>query len=330
MEFGPRALGNRSILADPRRSDMQGKLNLKIKFRESFRPFAPAVMEERANDCFDLTEPSPYMLLVAPVQETLRVNGESEPASGILARLNQRRSALPAVTHVDYSARVQTVSAATNPLFYNLLEAFERRTGCPVLVNTSFNVRGEPPVCTPEDAYRCFLRTDMDYLILGDFLIEKTAIAGEASRSGGLEPAAEKDGDFKSPFLEPESRPALRRFGLTTGIAFLLLSAFVNFRHRGAGRPLASLAVLLVLFATVAPRLLRFIHRPWMRVADFLGAISSRILLTIVFFLVVTPIGSLQRLCGKRPLDFDFKNGEASYWRPRSGSAAPAEYENQF
>ncbi|MEY2502640.1 MAG: carbamoyltransferase [Verrucomicrobiota bacterium] len=330
MEFGPRALGNRSILADPRRSDMQGKLNLKIKFRESFRPFAPAVMEERANDCFDLTEPSPYMLLVAPVQETLRVNGESELASAILARLNQRRSALPAVTHVDYSARVQTVSAATNPRFYNLLEAFERRTGCPVLVNTSFNVRGEPPVCTPEDAYRCFLRTDMDYLVLGDFLIEKTAIAGEASRSGGLEPSAEKDGDFKSPFLEPESRPALRRFGLTIGVAFLLLSAFVNFRHRGAGRPLASLAVLLVLFATVAPRLLRFVHRPWMRVADFLGAISSRILLTIVFFLVITPIGWLQRLCGKRPLDFDFKNGEASYWHRRSGSAAPVEYENQF
>jgi carbamoyltransferase len=320
MEFGPRALGNRSILADPRRSDMQEKLNLKIKFRESFRPFAPAVMEERANDCFDLTEPSPYMLLVAPVQETLRTNGQSELASGFLARLKLRRSALPAVTHVDHSARVQTVSAATNSRFYNLLHAFERRTGCPVLVNTSFNVRGEPPVCTPEDAYRCFQRTDMDYLVLGNLLIDKAAPGAQVSQS--VREARPK---------QPEPSPSvLRRFGLTTGIAFLLLSAFINFRHRGAGRPLASLAVLLVLCATVVPRLLRFIHRPWMRVADFLGAISSRILLTIVFFLVVTPIGWLQRLCGTRPLDFSFKNGQASYWRPRSACAAPAEYENQF
>ncbi|HEV2804028.1 MAG TPA: carbamoyltransferase, partial [Chthoniobacterales bacterium] len=185
MEFGPRALGNRSILADPRRSDMQEKLNLKIKFRESFRPFAPAVMEERANDCFDLTEPSPYMLLVAPLQEALRADEESEPVSGILARLKQRRSALPAITHVDYSARVQTVSAATNSRFYHLLEAFERRTGCPVLVNTSFNVRGEPPVCTPDDAYRCFLATNMDYLVLGNFLLDKAAICREDPRSGG-------------------------------------------------------------------------------------------------------------------------------------------------
>src|SRR5205814_5141674 len=159
--------------------------NLKIKFRESFRPFAPAVLEERVNDCFDLSEPSPYMLLVAPVRDALRVNGQFERSSG-LARLRQRRSTLPAVTHVDYSARVQTVSAATNPRFYELLDAFAQRTGCPVLVNTSFNVRGEPPVCTPEEAYRCFMATDMDYLVLGNFLLDKaqqdsaSSVKGEA------------------------------------------------------------------------------------------------------------------------------------------------------
>src|SRR5205814_5135376 len=182
MAFASRALGNRSILGAPRRSEMQEKLNLKIKFRESFRPFAPAIMEDRVSDCFDLTEASPYMLLVAPVQEALRMNSATEPPSGILGKLKQRRSALPAITHVDYSARIQTVSAATNPRFYDLLAAFERRTGCPVLVNTSFNVRGEPPARTPEDAYRCFLRTDMDYLVLGNFLIDKATIGREATR----------------------------------------------------------------------------------------------------------------------------------------------------
>jgi carbamoyltransferase len=190
MEFGPRALGNRSILGDPRRSDMQEKLNLKIKFRESFRPFAPSILEERANDCFDLNEPSPYMLLVAPVKEELRTNTHLDDAAHFRARLKARRSTLPAVTHVDYSARVQTVSAATNQRFYELLTAFEQRTGCPVLVNTSFNVRGEPPVCTPEDAYRCFLKTEMDYLVLGNCLLDKAKIVQDASRSGDFPIAA--------------------------------------------------------------------------------------------------------------------------------------------
>jgi carbamoyltransferase len=184
MEFGPRALGNRSILGDPRRSEMQQKLNLKIKFRESFRPFAPSVIEERVSDCFELNEASPYMLLVAQVNETLRVSqdipsevegshGATGDTDNFLTRLKTRRSTLPAVTHVDYSARVQTVAMADNPRFHSLLGEFEKRTGCPVLVNTSFNVRGEPPVCTPEDAFRCFMRTEMDYLVLGNFLLDK-------------------------------------------------------------------------------------------------------------------------------------------------------------
>ncbi|HEV2843030.1 MAG TPA: carbamoyltransferase [Chthoniobacterales bacterium] len=175
MEFGPRALGNRSILGDARSPEMQETLNLKIKFRESFRPFAPSVLHERVGDCFELNQATPYMLLVAPVKESLRLNGRAEAAGGdFLARLKVPRSTLPAITHVDYSARIQTVAVEDNPRFHRLLSQFEKNTNCPVLVNTSFNVRGEPPVCTPEDAFRCFMRTEMDYLVLGNFLLDKT------------------------------------------------------------------------------------------------------------------------------------------------------------
>jgi len=173
MEFGPRALGNRSILGDPRSPAMQSVMNLKVKFRESFRPFAPVVRRERVADYFELDADSPYMLLVAPVREALR---RPFPAGATgLARLKELRSTIPAVTHVDYSARIQTVTAAQNPLLDALLERWEKATGCAVLVNTSFNVRGEPIVGTPDDAYRCFVNTEMDYLALGSFLLERTA-----------------------------------------------------------------------------------------------------------------------------------------------------------
>ncbi|MEO7724870.1 MAG: carbamoyltransferase C-terminal domain-containing protein, partial [Chthoniobacterales bacterium] len=176
MEFGPRALGNRSILADPRNGKMQETLNLKIKFRESFRPFAPSVLRERVSDYFELEEASPYMLLVAAVKSNLRQDGTAKvEGADFIERLNAPRSTIPAVTHVDYSARVQTVSTDENPRFHQLLSEFEKQTGCAVLVNTSFNVRGEPPVCTPEDAYRCFMRTGMDHLVLGNFLVAKAA-----------------------------------------------------------------------------------------------------------------------------------------------------------
>ena len=194
MEFGPRALGNRSILGDPRSAKMQSVMNLKVKFRESFRPFAPAVRRERVADYFELDADSPYMLLVAPVKESLRcetkkcppderpsspqpsppaVGGEGVRHHDLITRVNEVRSSLPAVTHVDYSARVQTVTREANPKFYKLLERFEGATGCAVLVNTSFNVRGEPIVCSPDDAYRCFINTEMDYLAVGSFLLER-------------------------------------------------------------------------------------------------------------------------------------------------------------
>jgi carbamoyltransferase len=151
MEFGPRALGSRSILGDARSPKMQSHMNLTIKFRESFRPFAPVVRNERVNDYFELDRESPYMLLVAPV----------------------RKSGLPAVTHVDNSARIQTLKREDNPRFYALMEAFEKLTGCPIMINTSFNVRGEPIVCTPDDAYRCLVNTEMDYLVMGNFVLDR-------------------------------------------------------------------------------------------------------------------------------------------------------------
>jgi carbamoyltransferase len=174
MEFGPRALGGRSILGDPRSQRMQAMMNLKIKFRESFRPFAPVVLRERVSQYFEMDCDSPYMLLVAPVQQALRIpmTPEQERLFGI-DKLNVPRSVIPAVTHIDYSARVQTVSREQHPLYYDLLAAFESLTGCPVLVNTSFNVRGEPIVCRPEEAYNCFMRTEMDYLVMGSFALDK-------------------------------------------------------------------------------------------------------------------------------------------------------------
>lgn len=174
MEFGPRALGGRSILGDPRNSTMQSVMNLKIKYRESFRPFAPAVLRERVSEYFELDADSPYMLIVAPVVERRRISQtrSSENLWGI-ELLNQARSDIPAVTHLDYSARVQTVHEETNPRYYRLLETFEKQTGCSVLINTSFNVRGEPIVCSPEDAYRCFMRTEMDLLVLENCVLYK-------------------------------------------------------------------------------------------------------------------------------------------------------------
>ncbi|NQV21075.1 MAG: hypothetical protein HQ511_06640, partial [Rhodospirillales bacterium] len=175
MEFGPRALGGRSILGDPRSATMQKTLNLKVKYRESFRPFAPSVLREDVSDWFELSTNSPYMLLVADVVENRRRQmTDQEQALFGIDKLNVARSDIPAVTHVDYSARVQTVHKDTNPRYHALITAFKELTGCPVLVNTSFNVRGEPIVCTPEDSFRCFMGTEMDWLVIGNCILEKS------------------------------------------------------------------------------------------------------------------------------------------------------------
>jgi carbamoyltransferase len=194
MEFGPRSLGGRSIIGDARKTDMQSKMNLKIKYRESFRPFAPAVLAEDVSDYFKLDTESPYMLLVAPVKESLRTNVNSEEQlkennDDMLGVINQARSTIPAVTHVDFSARIQTVHADTNKRFYDLLTAFKALTGSGVLVNTSFNVRGEPIVCTPKDAYQCFMRTEIDILVLENFVLFKP-----------LQPKIENDENWKQQY----------------------------------------------------------------------------------------------------------------------------------
>ena len=177
MEFGPRALGSRSILGDPRNPRMQADMNIKIKFREGFRPFAPSVLRERVSDWFEMDRESPYMLMVAPVKTERQIPMTREQQESLwgIAKLNVLRSDIPAVTHIDYSARIQTVDQETNPDYHALISAFESLTGCGVVVNTSFNVRGEPIVCTPEDAYRCFMRTHIDYLLLGNYLLSKSA-----------------------------------------------------------------------------------------------------------------------------------------------------------
>jgi carbamoyltransferase len=174
MEFGPRALGGRSILGDPRSDKMQKNLNLKVKYRESFRPFAPSILKEDVAEWFDINVQSPYMLLVANINssKTIQMTDKEQNLFGI-DKLNVKRSEIPAVTHVDYSARVQTVDKNTNKIYYDLISKFKKKTGCPVLVNTSFNVRGEPIVNTPTDAFNCFMGTELDYLVIGSFILDK-------------------------------------------------------------------------------------------------------------------------------------------------------------
>ncbi|MBU2636730.1 MAG: hypothetical protein KJ963_06560, partial [Bacteroidetes bacterium] len=191
MEFGPRALGSRTIIGDARSPKMQSKMNLKIKFRESFRPFAPSVLSEKVSDYFEIDKPSPYMLLVADVKKEKQkpMNDEENNLFGI-DKLNVVRSDIPAVTHIDYSARIQTVHKETNPLYHQTISKFNEKYGCAVIVNTSFNVRGEPIVCTPDDAYKCFMRTDMDYLLMGSFLLNKVD-----------QKPLEKDEDWRKKFV---------------------------------------------------------------------------------------------------------------------------------
>jgi carbamoyltransferase len=186
MEFGPRALGARSILGDPRRGDTQTTMNLKIKYRESFRPFAPSVLEEKASEYFDTDRPSPYMLLVANVNKERCLVQSCKDGIPMMKRLHMKRSDIPAVTHLDYSARLQTVNKDDKPDYHEIISEFEKLTGCAVIVNTSFNVRGEPIICTPEDAYRCFMRTEMDVLVIEDCILFK-----------GEQPPWEEKGDWR-------------------------------------------------------------------------------------------------------------------------------------
>jgi carbamoyltransferase len=189
MVFGPRALGARSIIGDARSEEMQSRMNLKIKYRESFRPFAPTVLADQVSGWFELDRESPYMLLVAPVKQDKKIDSPDLTKAQGFDKLKIKRSSIPAITHVDFSARVQTVKREDNPLYYDMVNAFYKKTGCPVIINTSFNVRGEPLVCSPEDAYRCFMRTEMDYLVMENFILDKRE-----------QPAQEKDAKWQEIF----------------------------------------------------------------------------------------------------------------------------------
>ena len=292
MEFGPRALGSRSILGDPRDTTMQSVLNLKIKFRESFRPFAPAVLEEHAADHFDLDASTPYMVVVSPVRsDRLTLPAPEDEPEGF-ARLRIPRSHLPAVTHVDGSARVQTLTADRHPELHRFTSAFHRRTGCPVLVNTSFNVKDEPIVADAADAYRCFMRTDMDALVVGPFLLRKE------DQPAWVEPEAVDPGH---PPLTPAEG---RKFAFTVGIAFLVLATVFLLLDRSAIaiRGAGALGGILIAAGALIPTRLGPVERAWMRLGLALSKITTPILLTASWLLIVTPIGLVTRLFGHRPL----------------------------
>ena len=306
MEFGPRALGSRSILGDPRDRGMQATINLKIKYRESFRPFAPAILEAHTHEWFAFDRASPYMLFVSHVREDKRLKADAN-ASG-LARLHQPRSPAPAVTHVDYSARLQTVGAQANPRFRRLLQAFHARTGCPILVNTSFNVRGEPIVESPLDALRCFMKTDMDVLALGNHLLLKhqqdAALAERVEQLWTRRQQQRLQGRHAD---EIDARPQpgqLRRFALVTGAAVALLFGLLFPWLAGKAPNTAWLigAGAWTLWGGLWPHSLRLPWRLWMQLGRQLGKITSPVMLSILYFGLFTPLGLLLRLLRKDPL----------------------------
>jgi carbamoyltransferase len=330
MEFGPRALGARSILGDPRSPNMQTQMNLKIKFRESFRPFAPSVLRERVSDFFEMDTDSPYMLLVAPVRKELcyEPSGGPEELPGI-EKLNARRSTIPAVTHVDLSARVQTVRREANPHYYDLIVAFERLTGCPMLVNTSLNVRGEPIACTPEQAYNCFMRTDMDCLVMEDYIIEKKEQGeGLLSADPAWQEGSVLTGRAKpSKVTDAESRKSV----LMVACALFVIAAWSLYRGRTpAVIVFGTLAGALALIGMMRPALARRFHLLWMTLAGALGHVNSRIMLLLVFYLIFVPYHLIMRAVGRDPLNRR-KAGRHSYWIKRETTReAKGQFERLF
>ncbi len=336
MEFGPRALGSRSILADPRSPEMQKKLNLKIKFRESFRPFAPSILEDSLKEYFQFDRPSPYMLFVAELNENkcCQMNQKEQQLFGI-DKLNVVRSDIPAVTHVDYSARLQTVNEKTNKKYHALLKEFEKQTGHPVLVNTSFNVRGEPIVCTPHDAYKCFMRTEMDYLVLGNYLLDKKeqpettpGISWKDNFAmGRLNPK-------KSPIMDTskfKDRRELRKFGIGLSIILTILGTIQLIRGISLFPIFYSTAGMVLASGLLFPVILKPLFILFSYIGFALGWVMTRIILSALFFLVLTPIGLFSRLVRKRYLQTDIGTNESSYWKKHREQTASKEYfEKQY
>jgi carbamoyltransferase len=318
MEFGPRALGSRSILGDARSPHMQSVMNLKVKFRESFRPLAPVVRRERATDYFDLDVESPYMLLVAPVKTELRL--PTVPGIQGFDLLKQARSTIPAVTHVDYSARIQTVERDGNPLLYDLLLRFERATGCAVLVNTSFNVRGEPIVCTPDDAYRCFVNTEMDYLVIGSFVLNRTT---QPSRH--IERRVMPHKWIKMRLKLKEDPKEWRKVALLSALGLAILSTVLCWWHiLPVAGWIAALSVLasVMLCAVLQPRWFRGYYRLSIRLGFYASQWIGYAVLAVLFLLVLTPLGWALRLTGKDLLQLKQPRNTVNYWHP-TGESSP-------
>jgi len=326
MEFGPRALGGRSILGDARSPKMQSQMNLKIKYRESFRPFAPSVLRERVSEIFELETDSPYMLLVAPVRSELRVamSDEEQKLFGI-EKLNLRRSTIPAVTHIDYSARIQTVKADESPAYHGLISAFESLTDCPVVVNTSFNVRGEPIVCTPRDAFRCFMKTEMDFLVMEDVLLDKRKQNGNS--------ALEKNEEQKpkeSVTAEVTNKQA-RNTALVVAGVFLLITAWDFYRERETVAIIfGSLATIFVLMGTLLPSAAKLFHVYWMKLAMFLGHINGIILLFLLFYLLFVPYNLISRIIGRDPLRRRGKNVKSNWTERKTTRQTKEGFERLF
>lgn len=328
MEFGPRALGARSILADPRNPETQRTLNLKIKYRESFRPFAPSCLREETPEYFDLQDKSPYMLMVAPVREEHRLPTDKCEAHG-LDRLNLPLSSVPAVTHVDYSARVQTVDGTHNVRFHELIRAFHERTGCPLVVNTSFNRRDEPIVCNPADAYTCFMQTEMDALVLEDYLLLKEE--QPTYNATAREPTLAQDRWVRNSHGVPTRRPSesLRRFGLVMAAAFGLLSAVLFWRDRPAGNYVLLIAAFFALSGVLFPGVLAPVRRGWMAFADRLSRVTNFVLLVIVFILVITPAALLMRVFNRDRLELRSSSRD-SYWVASGSPGAAERYDRPY
>jgi carbamoyltransferase len=336
MEFGPRALGSRSILGDPRSPGMQKKMNLKIKFRESFRPFAPSILLEYVRKYFQFDRSSPYMLFVADVAEDKRrtMNQEEQQLFGI-DKLNIVRSEIPAVTHVDYSARLQTVDRKTNERYHALLTEFASKTGYPVLVNTSFNVRGEPIVCTPEDAYKCFMRTEMDNLVLGKHLLIK------AEQPENIPGVDWKEGFEKGRFT-PKKSPTIdkskfndkrewRKFGIGLSIILSILGTIQWITGKSMFPMIYLTAGIVLASALLFPLILKPLFILFSYIGFGLGWIMTRVILSALYFLVITPIGMISRLMGKRYLQTNLKTNETTYWKNRQEQTASKEhFEKQY
>jgi len=336
MEFGPRALGSRSILGDPRSPEMQKKMNLKIKFRESFRPFAPSILIDALKEYFQFDRPSPYMLFVAEVAEDKRrtMSQEEQQLFGI-DKLNVVRSEIPAVTHVDYSARLQTVDRKTNERYHALLTEFASQTGYPVLVNTSFNVRGEPIVCTPLDAYKCFMRTEMDNLVLGNYLLHKTE---QPETIPGI---SWKDGFAKGRFTPKESaamdkskfkdQREWKKFGIGLSIILTILGTIQWIMGKSLFPMVYLTAGIVLASGLLFPLILKPLFILFSYIGFTLGWIMTRVILSVLFFLVITPIGLISRLLGKRYLQTNLGTNEPTYWNTHQEQTASKEhFEKQY